>query len=230
VATFPHDPEAFTEGLAFRNGIVFEGTGDESWLRKQTLSGEIRRQRTLASRYFGEGVTVVGDRVFQLTWTSERAFVYDAKTLKRIRTIDYNQDDERTEEGWGLADNGRRLAMSDGTDVIRFRKPRTFEVTREMKVTENGSSVSSLNELEWIGNEIFANVFPSDEVVRIDARTGEVTDRFSLAALHEKDAEGEGCHPEVANGIAYLESEQRFFVTGKYWCHIYEIVLTHPPG
>jgi glutamine cyclotransferase len=230
VGTFPHDPEAFTEGLAFSKGLLFEGTGDVSWLRKQVLeTGEVKRQRNLATRHFGEGVTVIGDRVFQLTWTSERAFVYDKGTFERIRTFNYNEDDRRTEEGWGLADNGAQLAMSDGTDMIRFRSPRTFEVTREISVTENGDPVSSLNELEWIGDEIFANVFPGDDVVRIDAYTGEVTDRFSLAALHQQDSQEQGCGQEVTNGIAYLQSQGRFFVTGKYWCHIYEIQLANPP-
>lgn len=230
VDTFPHDPEAFTQGLAFSKGFLFEGTGTVSWLRKQTLDGEIKRERNLASRYFGEGVTVIGDRVFQLTWKNERGFVYDSRTLKRIRTFDYNEDDRRTEEGWGLADNGRLLAMSDGTDVIRFRRPRSFDVTREIRVTEDGSPVSSLNELEWIGDEIFANVWPGDDIVRIDPLTGEVTDRFSLAALKDQDAAGAGCNPEATNGIAYLQSQDRFFVTGKYWCNIYEIRLTIPPG
>lgn len=231
VDTFRHDPEAFTQGLAFSKGFLFEGTGKVSWLRKQILeTGEIKRERNLATRYFGEGVTVIGNRVFQVTWKNERAFVYDSRTLKRIRTFDYNEDDRRTEEGWGLADNGRVLAMSDGTDVIRFRRPRSFEVIREISVTEGGSPVSSLNELEWIGDEIFANIWPGDDVVRIDPQTGNVTDRFSLAVLKEQDAAGAGCNPEATNGIAYLQSEERFFVTGKYWCQIYEIRLTTPPG
>lgn len=232
VAAFPHDPEAFTQGLAFRGSALFEGTGLEgsSWLRRVALeTGEVRKQRDLANRYFGEGITIVGDRIFQLTWKNERAFVYDVKTFRRIKTFNYGEDDQTTEEGWGLADNGRRLAMSDGSEFIRFRNPRTFDVTREIRVTENGAPVSRLNELEWIGDEIFANVFGDDYIVRIDARTGEVTGRVDLAALRREEEAG-GCRPEVTNGIAYMKTQDRFFVTGKWWCNLYEIRLTEPPG
>lgn len=225
VAVWPHDPEAFTEGLAFRKGKLYEGTGlDDSWLRRVDLeTGTVERQRTLAKKYFGEGVTVVGDEVFQITLQEQRGWAYDARTFERLRTFTYEG------EGWGLADNGRRLAMSDGTAVIRFRRPRSFEVTREITVMDNGVPVTNLNELEWIGDEIFANVFTADDVVRIDPDSGEVTGRFSISSLHEQEqAQCPGA--ELANGIAYMQSQDRLFVTGKYWCHIYEIALTDPPA
>jgi glutamine cyclotransferase len=233
VNTFPHDQEAYTQGLAFHRGRFYEGTGlnGSSWLRRvQLKTGEVKKQRDLAQKYFGEGVTVIGDRIYQITWTSETAFVYDVDTFKRLRTLSYNEDDDKTEEGWGLADNGKLLAMSDGTEIIRFRKPRTFEVTREISVTEAGTPVFRLNELEWIGDEIFANVYGYDHVVRINPETGEVTGRLDLAALRAQEQSECADEPEVTNGIAYLQSQERFFVTGKNWCHLYEIELTDPPG
>jgi glutamine cyclotransferase len=224
-AVYPHDPEAFTQGLAFRKNTLFEGTGLEglSSLRRVHLqSGEVKREHALPDRYFGEGITVVGDEIFQITWLHGRGWVYDAKTFERVRSFTYEG------EGWGLTDNERRLAMSDGTDIIRFRNPRTFEVTREIHVTEGGTPVPYLNELEWVQDEIFANVFSGDDVVRIDPRTGDVTGRFSLNPLHEREAVE--CHPDVTNGIAYMDSRRSVFVTGKYWCHVYEIELTNPAG
>ena len=225
VATYPHDPEAFTEGLAFRKGRLFEGTGLERYskLRRVALrTGEVKRERALADRYFGEGITLIGKQVFQLTWLSKRGWVYDVATFERKRRFTYDT------EGWGLTDHGRELVMSDGTDVIRFRDPETFQVTREIHVTQDGSSVSGLNELEWVEGEIFANVFPGDDVVRIDPATGEVTGRFNLTPLHEEE-QAQNCGSDVTNGIAYMQSQARLFVTGKYWCHVYEIRLTDSP-
>lgn len=233
VNTFPHDPHAYTQGLAFHRTRFYEGTGlnGESSLRRVDLeTGEVEKKVDLPAKYFGEGVTLIGDRIYQITWQEERAFVYDVATFKRLKTFNYSTSDDSTEEGWGLADNGRKLAMSDGTEIIRFRKPKTFEVTREIRVTENGTPVFRLNELEWIGDEIFANLFGLDDVVRIDPKTGEVTGKFNLEALRLREEAECDDPPEVTNGIAYLQSEDRFFVTGKNWCHIYEIELTDPPG
>jgi glutaminyl-peptide cyclotransferase len=223
IAAWPHDSTAFTEGLAFRKGELYEGTGlDDSWLRRVDLeTGDVKRQRDLAEKYFGEGITLIGDEVFQITWQDHRGWAYGARTFEKRRTFTYEG------EGWGLADNGRRIAMSNGTEVIRFRRPKTFEAVREISVTDAGATVTNLNELEWIGDELFANVFPGDDVVRIDPSTGEVTGRFNLGEVHQQEqAVCPGA--EVANGIAYMRSEDRLFVTGKYWCHVYEIVLTKP--
>jgi glutamine cyclotransferase len=221
VAVFPHDSAAFTEGLAFGGGVLFEGTGldGHSDLRQVDLvTGEVTKHRQLADRYFGEGVTVLGDRAFQLTWQDHKGWVYRAPSLVRVRSFDYRG------EGWGLTDHAGEIVMSNGSDVIRFRDRDSFRVLRSI----HGGPVDDLNELEWVGGEIFANVFPTDDIVRIDPATGEVVGRLSLAAVHEQ--EGEGCSPEVANGIAYLSSQDRLFVTGKYWCHVYEIRLDDPPG
>lgn len=223
VDTFPHDPGAFTQGLDFQSDRLFEGTGlnGESTLRRVDLqSGDVLRKVTLPDRFFGEGITVFKRRIFQLTWQSERAFVYRVQSFKRIGKFNYDG------EGWGLTHNGTRLIMSDGTATIRFRKPSTFEVVREIEVTAEGDPVSNLNELEWVNGEIFANVWQTDDVVRIDPQTGDVVGRFNLASLRTaEEAEGD---PDVTNGIAYMPGSDRLFVTGKWWQNIYEIELTNP--
>ena len=221
VDEFPHDPQAYTQGLDFQGPRLFEGTGlnGRSSLRRVDLaSGDVLRQVDLAERFFGEGITVLGKRIYQITWQSERAFVYDKATFRRIRRFTYGG------EGWGLTHDGTRLIMSNGSSTIAFRDPRTFEVLDEIEVTDDGEPVSMLNELEWVEGEIFANVWQTNDVVRIDPDTGEVVGRLDLTALKEQQQEG-----EVTNGIAYMESEDRLFVTGKLWDAIYEIELTELP-
>lgn len=218
---FPHDPDAFTQGLDFRGPALFEGTGIEgaSSLRRVDLeTGEVLRKVDLADKHFGEGITIFDRKVFQLTWQSGKCFVYKVGTFRRIKRFEYEG------EGWGLTHNGRLLVMSDGSNVIRFRDPKTFAVVREIDVTDGDQPVSQLNELEWINGEIFANVWQTDDIVRIDPESGDVTDRINLVALHQKEqAEG---NPDVTNGIAYLKAQDRLFVTGKWWSHTYEIQLT----
>lgn len=220
VNTFPHDPEAYTQGLDFRRAQLYEGTGLEgrSELRRVHLkTGEVLRRRRLADKHFGEGITVLDGKVYQLTWQSGRAFVYDVKTFERLRRFRY------TGEGWGLTNNGRLLIMSDGTSTIRFRHPRTFAERRSIEVTYQGDPVSRLNELEWVNGEIFANVFLTDLVVRIDPKSGEVNDVFDLRVLREREEAERDV--DVTNGIAYMPKADRLFVTGKLWGHIYEIRL-----
>lgn len=225
VQSFPHDAGAFTQGLDFRGTSLFEGTGlrGESDVRRVDYeSGEVLRERPIASKYFGEGITILGRKLYQITWQEEVCFVYKASTFARIRKFEYEG------EGWGLTHNGRRLIMSDGTSTIRFRDPATFEVTREIDVTEDGEPVVHLNELEWIDGQIFANVWTTDFVVRIDPKSGDVVGKIDLDALHDQEEPGEG-NQKVTNGIAYLEEEDRLFVTGKNWAHLYEIELTEAP-
>jgi glutaminyl-peptide cyclotransferase len=220
VDTFPHDPEAFTQGLDFHRGRLFETTGspadDPSSLREVDLeSGEVDRQIEIPLRHFGEGMTVIGDRLWWITWQSEVAFVHDPDTFERRRTVDYEG------EGWGLTHNGKRLVMSNGTPELVFRHPKTFEITRRVEVTDEGAPVDDLNELEWVDGEIFANVWLEDVIARIDPRSGEVTDWIDVSALKAMEPEG-----EVTNGIAYLKKTDRLFVTGKYWANLYEIEPT----
>jgi glutamine cyclotransferase len=237
VRRFPHDDTAYTQGLTFHQGKFYEGTGLEgrSSLRRVRLrTGKVLENVDLDDEYFGEGITIIGDRIWQITWQEETGFLYDLATFDTLETFSYNADDSATEEGWGLTDDGTVLAMSDGSETIRFRDPETFEVIREIRVTEQGVPVFYLNELEWIGDEIFANVFGYDHVVRIDPTTGLVVGRFNLEKLRNREVRT--CpgnefqeQPEVTNGIAYLRKGKRLFVTGKLWCHLYEIELNDPP-
>ena len=221
VDEFPHDPQAYTQGLDFQGRRLFEGTGlnGRSSLRRVELAtGEVLRQVNLAERFFGEGIVVFRKRIYQITWQSERAFVYDKRTFERVRRFSYEG------EGWGLTHDGTRLIISNGSSTITFRDPATFEVLGELEVTEDGEPVSSLNELEWVEGEIFANVYPTNDVVRIDPATGEVTGHLDMTPLKEMEQDG-----EVPNGIAYMEVEDRLFVTGKLWSTVYEIELTDLP-
>ena len=220
VKTFPHDPNAFTQGLEFYGTALFEGTGlrGESTLRRVDLkTGSVRRKRSIPDKYFGEGITVVGKRIFQITWQENTAFVYGRRTFKRIRRFTYEG------EGWGLAHNSRRLVMSNGSSTIAFRDPRTFEVTRRIDVTDEGQPVDRLNELEWVNGDILANIWQTNDIVRIDPVSGNVTARYDVSALQQRE-EREG-NPDVANGIAYMKEQNRLFVTGKFWRHVYEVEL-----
>lgn len=220
VQTFPHDPNAFTQGFEFHGTALFEGTGlrGRSTLRRVALeTGNVRRKRSLPDKYFGEGITVVGKRIFQITWQENTAFVYGRRTFKRIRRFSY------AGEGWGLAHNSRRLVMSNGSSTIAFRDPRTFEVTRRIAVTDEGNPVDDLNELEWVNGDILANVWQTNDIVRIDPASGHVTARYDVSALKQRE-EREG-DPDVANGIAYIKKQDRLFVTGKFWRHVYEVEL-----
>jgi glutamine cyclotransferase len=225
VAKFPHDPEAFTQGLEFRGTALFEGTGltgGRSSLRRVDLdTGKVLRQVNLADRFFGEGITIMGRRIYQITWQNGRCFVYDRRTFKRVKRFSYEG------EGWGLTHADGKLIMSDGTATIRFRDPATFEVVGEIEVTDDGEPVAMLNELEWVNGEILANVWQTDTVVRIDPETGDVTGRLDLTVLREQE-DAAGPH-DVTNGIAYMKSEDRLFVTGKLWRNVYEIELTDLP-
>lgn len=221
VGKFPHDSAAYTQGFDFQGPRLYEGTGlnGRSSLRRVDLeTGEVLKQVNLADRFFGEGIVVLGKRIYQITWQNGRAFVYDKRTFKRIRRFRYEG------EGWGLTHDGKRLVMSDGTSTIEFRDPKTFEVVDQIEVTEDGEPVPSLNELEWIDGEIFANVYPTNDVVRIDPGTGEVTGHLDMTPLKEQEPNG-----EVPNGIAYMPREDRLFVTGKLWSSVYEIELTDLP-
>ena len=217
VGTYPHDTGAFTQGLDFQNGRFYETTGTDpaSLRRVDLLTGEVKKQVNLSDRYFGEGMTVKDGKLWWITWQTETGFVYDPGSFERRRTFHYRG------EGWGLTHNRRRLIMSNGSDRLAFRDPETFKVTRRISVTDEGEPVTRLNELEWVEGEIFANVWMTDLIARIDPSTGNVTGWIDLGEL--KAAEPEG---DVTNGIAYMSTEDRLFVTGKNWSHVYEIALT----
>ncbi|QDV38418.1 glutaminyl-peptide cyclotransferase [Tautonia plasticadhaerens] len=222
VAAFPHDPDAFTQGLAISGGRLFEGTGlyGSSRLREVDLrTGDVLREAALPDSAFGEGIAVVGDRIVQLTWRGGIGYVYERDTFQHVDSFRYEG------EGWGLAFDGTRLILSDGTPTLRFLDPTTFEVVRTVRVVADGSPVDLLNELEFIDGEVYANVWKTDRIARIDPETGRVTAWVDLSGLRPPGAVG----PEaVLNGIAHDPDSDRLFVTGKNWPGLFEIELVSP--
>lgn len=221
--SYPHDPAAFTQGLVFQDGLLYEGTGrrGESHLSRRRLENlETELSVPLNSRYFGEGIEVVNDRIFQLTWQSHIVFVYNRSDFKQVATH-YNPT-----EGWGLAWDGEQLILSDGTDTLQFIDPDTFAATRKVRVKLEGKPLTQLNELEFINGEVWANVWQSDFIVRIDPATGVVKSIINLQGLAERTSLP---GPEaVLNGIAWDRDAGRLFVTGKLWSHLFEIELVEP--
>ena len=217
VSTYPHDPAAFTQGLVFLEGGLYEGTGQngQSAIRKVRLeTGEVLQNRKLEDRYFGEGIAVVGDTIVQLTWQSGVGFVYDRHSFERKSTFSYKG------EGWGLAYDGRRLIMSDGTDTLRFLDPKTQKELGRVRVTDGGKPVEKLNELEVVKGEILANVWMTERIARIDPATGRVTGWIDLRGLLTPS---EAAAADVLNGIAYDAAGDRLFVTGKLWPKLFQI-------
>jgi glutaminyl-peptide cyclotransferase len=223
-AAYPHDTAAFTQGLAYRDGFLYEGTGREgqSSLRKVRLeTGEIVQQVNLEPDFFGEGITLLNDKVIQLTWKSGIGFVYDLNSLRLLRRFSY------LGEGWGLATNGRELFLSDGTPEIRVLDGETFQEKRRIRVHDGMTPVDQLNELEFVEGQIFANVWHSNRVARISPQSGDVVGWIDLTGLLGPMYRLE---PEaVLNGIAYDAVRKRLFVTGKLWPRIFEIKLS-PKG
>lgn len=221
VHAYPHDPKAFTEGLFFMDGHLFESTGLEgrSSVRKESLeTGKVIEKHDLPPAFFGEGIVDWKDKLVQLTYRSEKGFVYDLGTFKERSTFAYHG------EGWGLTQDGKRIIMSDGTPRIRFLDPVTLKETGSITVTEGGQPVGNINELEWVKGEIFANIWQTDMIARINPRTGEVVGWIDLSGLRDKA--GAGADPDaVLNGIAYDSAKGRLFVTGKLWPRLFEIKL-----
>ena len=223
VRSYPHDPSAYTQGLVYRDGVLYEGTGlnGQSSVRKVRLeTGEVMQIRRLDDRYFGEGIAIVGNDLFQLTWQSEIGFVHDLATFEPRRTFQY------TGEGWGLTYDGTRLIMSDGSPVLRFLDPARVRQTGQLSVRAAGVPVEQLNELEIVKGEIFANVYQSNRIAKISPRTGEVTGWIDLTGLlSPRDSAGLDPMNAVLNGIAYDSAKERLFVTGKLWPKLFEIQL-----
>ncbi len=220
VNTFPHDRGAFTQGLVFFNGGFLESTGlnGQSSLREVELkTGRVLRRRAVPARYFAEGLAVLDDKAFQLTWKAGKAFVYDVKTFNLEGQLTY------AGEGWGLASDGRMLVMSDGTSQIRFLDPDTFKVKRMINASLQGQPLNNLNELEWVKGEIFANIWQTDYAARINPRSGQVTGMIDFTGL--LDPRDRGANTDVLNGIAYDSAGDRLFVTGKCWPKLFEVRL-----
>jgi glutamine cyclotransferase len=219
VATYPHSIDSFCQGLEFSEGALYEGTGlyGESKLRRVDLTtGKVLKEAALDASHFGEGITVMGDRIYQLTWQSRVGFIYDKTTFRQVGTFRY------TGEGWGLTHDEKHLILSDGTPTLRFLDPKTFKVVKRVRVTDRGQPVKDLNELEYIKGEIYANIWNTGYIVRINPGTGAVTGWVDLRGLSPREKYGSNA---VLNGIAHDPTTDKLYVTGKNWSDLFEIKL-----
>ena len=220
INAYPHDRNAFTQGLVFENGVLYEGTGlrGRSTLRRVELaSGDVLQIRKLPDRLFGEGITIFGERIIQLTWQAGVGFVYDKSSFELLEEFNYPT------EGWGLTHDGEHLIMSDGTSTLRFLDPETFDEIGRIEVRDKDGPVTRLNELEYVQGEIYANVWQTARIARIAPDTGDVIGWIELAGLLSPEDRGEPVG--VLNGIAYDAENDRLFVTGKLWPRLFEIEL-----
>lgn len=220
VHVYPHDRNAFTQGLEFRAGFLYEGTGLEgrSTVRKEKLeTGQVLQEIKLDPQYFGEGITVMNQQIFELTWKAQTGFIYDQASFRQLRTFNYSG------EGWGLANDGQQVYMSDGSAEIRVWDPVTLQEKRSFTVRDQGRPVLFLNELEYVHGELFANVWQTDRVARISPRDGRVVGWIDLSGLLATDDRAEPV--DVLNGIAYDVLGDRLFVTGKLWPKLFQIKI-----
>lgn len=218
VKTYPHNRDAFTQGLVYDNGVLYEGTGQEtgSSLREVELeTGKVRRQLNLDASLFGEGITLYRDRIYQVTWRNKVGFIYDKQTFKVLNKTYYPT------EGWGLTTLNDKIMMSDGTNILYFYEPEMFTVISQIEVYDNEQKIDSLNELEYIDGEIWANIWMSDLIARIDPVSGKVLSYINLKGILP---EGDKAYDtDVLNGIAYDKAGNRIFITGKRWPKLFEI-------
>jgi glutamine cyclotransferase len=217
VNTYPHNETAFTEGLVIDGGVLYEGTGlyGNSSLRRVKLdTGEVLQLHALSSDYFGEGITIFGDKIIQLTWQEHKGFVYDKGSFELLQEFSYST------EGWGITTDGSRLIMSDGTANLYFLDPETFQKIGQVEVHDNGT-VNRLNELEYIQGKVYANIWLTEKIAIINPQTGQVEGWINLSGLQNMQNQD----ADVLNGIAYDSAGDRLFVTGKLWSQLFEIQL-----
>jgi glutamine cyclotransferase len=220
VNAYPHDTGAFTQGLIFADGKLYEGTGQEgrSSLRQVDLqSGRVLKKVDLPQPFFGEGITLLNGKIYQLTWQHKIGFIYDAQTLEKTGEFNF------TGEGWGLTNDGRSLIISDGSNRLKFLDPDSFRVTKTIAVTDGGTPITQLNELEYVNGEIYANIWHDQRIVTIDPQSGRVTGWIDLSGLLQPGAVQD--EEAVLNGIAFDQATNRLFVTGKLWPQLFEIKL-----
>jgi glutamine cyclotransferase len=226
VKTYPHDWRSYTQGLVYEDGFLYEGTGlyGQSAIYKRDLqTDKTIKMLRLPDKYFGEGITIFGDKLIQLTWQSHVGFVYQKDTFTPLSEFKYPM------EGWGLTHDGKRLILSDGTPTLRFLDPNTYAETGRIEVRDQGRPVKSINELEFIDGSVYANIWQTDRIAIIDPKTGRITGWIDLSGLYTPPANDDGdC---VLNGIAYLPQTKHLLVTGKLWPRMYEIgLIPEPPS
>lgn len=220
VNTYPHNTNSFTQGLIFDKGVLYESTGlnGRSAVKIVDLkTGKTLKSHELPDNYFGEGIAIIENKIIQLTWRSKTGFVYDKKTLKLIKKFSYQT------QGWGITYDGKYLIISDGSAVLYFMDPNTFKVVGTLEVYEDNGKVSKLNELEYINGEIYANIWGTEKIARINPKTGRVTAWIDLSGLLNK--EDKKNRVDVLNGIAFNSDKGSLFVTGKLWPKMFEIEL-----
>jgi glutamine cyclotransferase len=220
--TYPHPPGSFTQGLVLEDGLLYEGTGryGSSSLRKIKLkTGEILKEVRLPRDIFGEGITIYKDRIIQLTWFSQIAFVYDKESFRHLDTFRFPVPIE----GWGITTDGKHLIISDGSDRLYFLDPNSFDVKSQLNVYDHLGPVLKINELEYVEGAIYANVWQSKKIIKIDISSGRVIGIVDLGEIVPKQFRGHSDY--VLNGIAYDSAKKRFFVTGKMWPHVFELEL-----
>lgn len=216
VNTYPHDENAFTEGLVYENGSLYESTGryGSSTLRRVNLeTGEVLQLYTLPSMYFGEGIAIFEDKITQLTWTEHKGFVYDKDSFELLQEFNYSS------QGWGITYDGNQLIMSNGSSTLTFLDPETFEKIGQVEVHDT-APVTNINELEYVNGKIYANIWMEEKIAIINPQTGQVEGWIDLSGIQNHDVDN------VLNGIAYDAEGNRLFVTGKRWPHLFEIQLT----
>lgn len=220
VASYPHDSNAWTQGLFYENGTLYESTGlyEKSTLRRVDLkTGRVLQKHSLGDEYFAEGMTVLQGKLYQLTWLSKKGFIYDPESFEQIGTFEYPG------EGWGLTHDNSHLIMSDGSAKIYFMDPETMETVRSITVRLRGKKVNYLNELEFIDGFIFANVWYQNIIAKIDPETGEIVGFLDLSTLWPERPKNQDA---VLNGIAYNADKGVYYVTGKFWAKLFEIKLS----
>ncbi len=220
VNSWPHLKGHFTQGLVYHDGKLYESTGrygSSQLCRVDLKTGEVKKKVDVDQQYFAEGMTIFGDRIFQLTWQAHKGFIYDLKDFKQLGEFVYEG------EGWGLTNDSQSLIMSDGTNKLRFIDPQTFTVLRTIAVYDHSQPLLDLNELEYVKGEIYANIWHSDRIVCIDPGSGKIIAWIDLTGLRRPEDNDDS--DNVLNGIAYDDKNDRLFVTGKRWSKLYEIRL-----
>lgn len=222
VKIYPHDTSFYTQGLIWHNNTLYEGTGlygPSRLMKVELTTGKFNQKINLASKYFGEGITIFNDKIYQLTWQENKVFVYDLKTFKKIKEFDWSM------EGWGITHNGKQLIVSTGSSNIYFVNPETFAIEKTLGVYDNNGYLDSINELEFVNGSIYANIYNRDWIAKINPETGIVEGRIDLTGVLQKTNQPITELTEVLNGIAYNAATNSFYITGKRWPALYEIKL-----